>query len=57
MISLTQTQNIGHRTLFVAGRMNFVITEFTGLALSDEGGTSYNIKDYSISFFFLFSFT
>jgi hypothetical protein len=26
----TQTQKIGHRTLLVAGRINFVITQLTG---------------------------
>jgi hypothetical protein len=31
--SHTQTQKIGHRTLFVAGRINFVITQFTGFAI------------------------
>ncbi len=36
----TQTQNIGHRTLLVAGRMNFVMTQLTGLARSPCGGTS-----------------
>jgi len=40
--SPTQTQKIGHRTLFVAGRINFVITQLTGFDKSAFGGTSYN---------------
>jgi uncharacterized membrane protein len=38
--SHTQTQKIGHRTLFVAGRINFVITQFTGFDRRALGGTS-----------------
>ena len=55
---LTTTQNMGHRSLLVDVRTNFVVTAFIGFFMYPQGGTTYKcMLDTTLLYKYFLQFT